>query len=299
MKKKLLKKAGRKKKINRQVLNNFFRRTLTGAGIVIFILGGFWLHPISFFLTGFILLAGAQYEYYLIIGNTGVKPQKVTGMIAGAAMYTVAALTASGRTPLNSFIILIPFIFIIFLIELYRKQERPFDSLAHTFFPLFYIVLPFSLFPFSSFSHSGLNSILPHGETAFSPGIIIGFFLLVWANDTGAYLTGMSLGKHKLMERISPKKTWEGFAGGVLISAIVAWLLADWLGVTGKFHWIIISVIVSTVGTYGDLAESMLKRSVGIKDSGSILPGHGGFLDRFDSTIMSFPLVYLFIALFG
>src|SRR5512133_1592923 len=116
MKKNPLKKAGRKKKINRQVLNNFFRRTLTGAGIVVFILGGFWLHPISFFLTGFILLAGAQYEYYLIIGNTGVKPQKVAGMIAGAAMYTVATLTASGRTPLNSFVILIPFIFILFII---------------------------------------------------------------------------------------------------------------------------------------------------------------------------------------
>jgi phosphatidate cytidylyltransferase len=155
------------------------------------------------------------------------------------------------------------------------------------------------MFPFSAFSRSGLNSLLPHSNIIFSPGIIIGFFILIWANDTGAYLTGMSFGRHKLMERISPKKTWEGFFGGIIIASLIAWLLSGWLGVVDKIHWIIISVIVSIAGTYGDLVESMLKRSTGVKDSGTIMPGHGGFLDRFDSAIISFPLVYLFISLFG
>jgi phosphatidate cytidylyltransferase len=155
------------------------------------------------------------------------------------------------------------------------------------------------MFPFAAFSRTGLNSILPHAGIIFSPGIIVGFFILIWANDTGAYLTGISLGRHKLMVRISPKKTWEGFIGGILIASLVAWFLTDWLGVMDKIHWIIISLIVSVAGTYGDLVESMLKRSTGLKDSGTILPGHGGFLDRFDSTIISFPLVYLFISLFG
>jgi len=262
-------------------------------------MGGFWLHPVSFFVTGLILLAGTQYEYYQIIRNTGAKPQMIPGILTGVAAYIISTLIASGVMPPTSFLFLIPLMTIILITELYRKQDRPFDSLAHTFFPVMYTALPFSMFPFAAFSRTGLNSILPHPAIMFSPGIIIGFFLLIWANDTGAYLTGMSLGRHKLLERISPKKTWEGFFGGMLIAAIVAWFLSDWLGVVDKIHWVIISLIISVTGTYGDLIESMLKRSTGVKDSGTIMPGHGGFLDRFDSAVVSFPLVYLFISLFG
>ena len=280
-------------------MNTFFRRTLTGAYIVIFILGGFWLHPVSFFLTGLVLLAGSQYEYFQMLRNTGVKPQMVPGMITGISAYVISTLIASGLIPKNSFLVLIPMMIVMMVIELYRKQEKPFDSLAHTFFSILYTAIPFSMFPFAAFSRTGLNSILPHPGIIFSPGIIIGFFLLIWANDTGAYLSGMSLGRHKLFERISPKKTWEGFFGGLIIAALVAWFLSGWLGVVDKYHWVIISLIISIAGTYGDLVESMLKRSTGVKDSGTIMPGHGGFLDRFDSAILSFPLVYLFISLFG
>jgi phosphatidate cytidylyltransferase len=280
-------------------LNTFFRRTLTGAWIVIFILGGFWLHPVSFFITGLILLAGTQYEYYLMIRNTGVRPQMIPGMITGVTAYVVSTLIASGSIPTNSFLILIPMMLIMMAIELYRKQDKPIDSLAHTFFSILYTAIPFSMFPFAAFARTGLNSILPHANVIFSPGIIIGFFLLIWANDTGAYLTGMTIGRHKLWERISPKKTWEGLIGGIVIAVLVAWFLSGWLGVVDRIHWVMISLIISVAGTYGDLVESMLKRSTGVKDSGTILPGHGGFLDRFDSAILSFPLVYLFISLLG
>jgi phosphatidate cytidylyltransferase len=262
-------------------------------------MGGFWLHPISFFLTGLVILIGTQYEYYLMIRNAGVKPQMIPGILTGITAYIISTLIASGLIPKSSFLILIPMMLVIIVVELYRKNEKPFDSLAHTFFSVLYTAVPVSMFPFSAFSRSGLNSLLPHSNIIFSPGIIIGFFILIWANDTGAYLTGMSFGRHKLMERISPKKTWEGFFGGVIIASLIAWLLSGWLGVVDKIHWIIISVIVSIAGTYGDLVESMLKRSTGVKDSGTIMPGHGGFLDRFDSAIISFPLVYLFISLFG
>lgn len=278
-------------------MNTFFRRTLTGAWIVIFVMGGFWLHPFSFILTGLILLIGTQYEYYLMIRNTGVRPQILPGIITGITAYAISTLIASGVIPRKSFLVLIPMMLLIMVIELYRKQDKPFDSLAHTLFSVLYTAIPFSMFPFAAFSRTGLNSILPHNNIIFSPGIIIGFFILIWANDTGAYLTGMLFGRHKLMERISPKKTWEGFIGGLIIASFAAWFLSDWLGVVDKIHWVIISLIISVAGTYGDLVESMLKRSTGVKDSGTIMPGHGGFLDRFDSAILSFPLVYLFISL--
>jgi phosphatidate cytidylyltransferase len=280
-------------------LNTFFRRTITGAWIVIFVMGGFWLHPVSFFLTGLIILAGTQYEYYLMIRNTGVRPQMISGMVTGITAYIISTLISSGMIPKNAFLVLIPMMLLTMVLELYRRQDKPFDSIAHTFFSVLYTAVPFSMFPFAAFSRTGLNSILPHDKIIFSPGMIIGFFILIWANDTGAYLTGMSFGSHKLFERISPKKTWEGFIGGIIIASLAAWILSGWLGVVDKIHWVIIALIVSIAGTYGDLVESMLKRSTGVKDSGSIMPGHGGFLDRFDSAIVSFPIVYLFISLFG
>lgn len=280
-------------------MNNFFRRTLTGAWIVIFVMGGFWLHPVSFLLTGLIMLTGTQYEYLLIVRKAGVNPQMSSAMILGSSTYLISSLVASKLVPESLWLLLIlPAIFILF-VELYRREEKPFDSLAHTFFSVIYTAIPFSLFPFAAFYHEGLSSLLAHPQSSFSPGIIVGFFLLIWANDTGAYLTGITIGKHRLMERISPKKSWEGFFGGMLMAALVSLLLSGWLGVVGKVHWLVIALIISIVGTYGDLVESMFKRSAGVKDSGSILPGHGGFLDRFDSAIISFPVVYLFITLFG
>jgi phosphatidate cytidylyltransferase len=280
-------------------LGNFYRRTLTAVWIVIFILGGLWLHPISFFITGLLLLAGSEYEYYMMIKNTGVRPQMIIGIITGVLLYVISTLVAAGIITKEYYLVLLLLAFLIMIAELYRKQEKPFDSLAHTFFAVIYIAVPFSLFPFSAFSRTGLNSLLTQSTIIFSPGIVIGFLLLQWANDTGAYLTGITFGRHKLMERISPKKSWEGCVGGFIITVLAAWLLSGWLGVVDTAGWIIISVIISIAGTYGDLIESMLKRSIGVKDSGWIMPGHGGFLDRFDSALISFPLIYLFISLFG
>ena len=280
-------------------MKEFFRRTLTGAWIVIFVMGGIWLHPLSFVLTGMIMLVGTQYEYFQMIRKSGVKPQIVSGIIAGVSVYIISTFIAAGFFTPSWFLILIPFILIIMGAELYRKNDRPFDSIAHTIFSLLYTVMPFSMFPFLTFSHEGLDSLLPHSGIIFSPGVIIGFFMLIWANDSGAYLAGASFGRHRLFERISPKKSWEGFFGGLLLALLVAWLLSGWFGVVDRIHWVIISVIISISGTYGDLIESLFKRSVGVKDTGTIMPGHGGFLDRFDSTIFAFPLVYLFILLFG
>ncbi len=280
-------------------MDNLIRRTFTGVFIVIFVLGGFWLHPYSFIITALVILAGTQYEYFNMIRATGVKPQVAAGILSSLAVYILSVLIASGILKFAWFLIIIPVTTGVMIIELYRKEERPFDSLAHTFFPVLYMAVPFSMFPFSAFGHGGLSPILGHGVQAFSPGIVVGFFILLWINDSGAYLSGVSLGKHRIMERISPKKSWEGFIGGSVFTLAAAFFLSDWLGVVDRKGWMIISVIISVTGTYGDLIESMLKRSTGFKDSGNIMPGHGGFLDRFDSTIISFPLVFLYITLFG
>lgn len=280
-------------------MGNFYTRTLTAVWIVIFILGGFWLHPVSFFITGLILLAGAQYEYYMMVKSTGARPQMIAGIISGCSLYIVSTLIAAGKAGVEYFLVMIPLAMTIIIAELYRKQEKPFDSLAHTFFAIIYIAVPFSMFPFSAFSRAGFSSLIPHPDIIFSPGIIVGFLLLLWANDTGAYLTGVTIGRHRIMERISPKKSWEGFFGGMITALLAAWLLSGWLGIMDRTGWMIVSLIISIIGTLGDLIESMLKRSTGLKDSGSIMPGHGGFLDRFDSAIISFPPVYLFILLFG
>ena len=274
-------------------------RTFTGFWIVLFVLGGLWLHPLSFVLIGLIMLAGSQYEYYKLVSKNGIKPQVITGMITGILVYIVATVVSYGSIPLSAFMVLIPVFSVIAIIELYRKQKNPFGNLAHTFFGVLYIAIPFSLLPFSAFGRIGLETLIPFSKVVFSPGIMIGFFLLHWANDTGAYLVGVNFGRNRLFKRISPKKSWEGFIAGVVISLIVAWLISEWLGVVGRFSWIIIALIISVVGTFGDLIESMLKRSIEAKDSGTILPGHGGFLDRFDSVIFSLPLVYLYIALFA
>ncbi|MDX9902594.1 MAG: phosphatidate cytidylyltransferase [Bacteroidales bacterium] len=280
-------------------MTNFIRRTVTGAFIVIFILGGLWLHPVSFFIVGAVMTAATQREYYLMVRNTGVRPQMVTGIISGFILYLTSTLIAVGWLPVKGFLVLIPVAATVMTTELFRKEEKPFDSLAHTFFSILYTAVPFSMFPFLAFNHTGIGPLIQMEGIEYSPVILTGFFLLLWTNDTGAYLVGSTLGRHPLFERISPKKSWEGFVGGLVLTLIVARLLSGWLGVAGTAGWIIIALIVSVAGTVGDLLESMLKRSLGLKDSGTAMPGHGGFLDRFDSVVVAFPLVYLYLVLIG
>ena len=150
-------------------MNNLLRRTITGAFIVVFVLGGLWLHPVSFFIVGAVMLAGTQHEYYIMVRSNGIRPQIITGIITGFILYFVSTLVAMKILPKESFMALIPVLSIIMIFELFRKSDRPFDSLAHTFFSILYTAVPISMFPFSAFNQTGLDPLISMKNVVFSP----------------------------------------------------------------------------------------------------------------------------------
>jgi phosphatidate cytidylyltransferase len=184
--------------------------------------------------------------------------------------------------------------FVLLLIELFLKSETPFYNIGIVIFSFYYPVLPFVLlYQLITKSTFPLGDIFTGGS--FTPNIVAGTLFLTWANDTFAYLIGSKIGKTPLLPRISPKKTWEGTIGGAVMCMITGVVISYFFKELSLVNWIIVGAIVATFGTLGDLIESMLKRSVGVKDSGSFMPGHGGFLDRFDAFIFAVPFVYLYL----
>ncbi len=179
-------------------------------------------------------------------------------------------------------------IFKIILGELFLQNKNPIINIGVTLTGLLYIVLPFSILNF--FYYPEMNYGFPSGRP-----LLIGFFIIIWGNDTFAYLSGMAFGKHKLFERISPKKTWEGTIGGGVFAVIAAIVLSFIYKDFNAFEWMGFALTIIIFGTFGDLFESLIKRTIGLKDSGNIMPGHGGILDRFDSILIAAPFAYLYI----
>ncbi len=248
------------------------------------------LHSVSFFVLNCTIIVLGMWEFYGLLSKTGVQPQKILGIITGVVIFTANFLLAAKYTEDNRiFLFAIPLLILIFIVELYRQKDQPFNNISFTLFGISYIALPFSLLNYFAF-----NKLT---NFQFDPKIVLGFIFLIWLNDTGAYLSGMTLGKHKLFERISPKKTWEGSIGGALFTCLAAFVISLFFKELTTLQWIIMSPIVVLTGTFGDLAESLFKRSINIKDSGNILPGHGGILDRFDSLFLSIPAGYIYLQL--
>lgn len=264
-------------------------RAITGFVFVLVMLAAFFFGTYVFLGFFSVLSLLCLFEFYGLIKTTGIIPQQTNGLILG--IITCAAVTsfwldASFTRCFLGLIVLI--CVVIFYAELYRKTDKPFPQIAFTFLGLIYTLLPFVFFMAMAFLQKTFNYHLP-----------LGFILLLWTNDTFAYLAGRQFGKNKLFERHSPKKTWEGFIGGILAAAIVAFIISRYFQQISTFHWIVVSLIISIFGTMSDLVESMLKRSINVKDSGSILPGHGGFLDRFDGLLLAAPLVFIYLYLFS
>ncbi|MFW5792837.1 MAG: phosphatidate cytidylyltransferase [Bacteroidota bacterium] len=270
-------------------MRNLIQRTVTGVVFVLLIILSILAGQIYFAALFLIITVIGLWEFYSLIKLRDVTGNKFAGIIAGTFLFASNALIALNLLPREVIHINFLFIFLIFLLELYRKDPNPFTNIAFTFFGVLYVAVPFTLLNY--LPNPGLEN------NTYMKYILIGFFILVWVNETGAYVVGMSIGRTKLFERISPNKTWEGVIGGGILSLTAAFIMSYFFKGITLIDWLVISSIIIVFGTYGDLFESMFKRSIKTKDSGALLPGHGGVLDRFDGVFMAAPFVYVYLLL--
>ena len=244
------------------------------------------------------------HEFYVLGSKMKIEPSMVTGLFISFTIFAIIFLNAAKVVDNHIFIIIVPLFVLLTVFELYRKTPYPILNIAYTVFGILWIVIPFSLFSYFLYntnlnSDSDLLINIADIYTGYNYKILLSFFLLLWSNDTFAYLFGVSFGKHRLFERISPKKSWEGFFGGVLMSVVMSVILSHFFDFYSIKFAVILALIVSVLGTLGDLIESMFKRSINVKDSGKLLPGHGGILDRFDGVFLASPIVFFIIYLFS
>jgi len=268
--------------------NNLTQRIITGllgsAGIITAICLGEWYY----FAVMLIIVFFTLDEFYKLVGLDGLLPQRTFGTICGVLVFVLSFLIEQGTTSYRYYFLIFPLISCVYMIKLYKKFERkPFTNIAYTFLGIVYVAVPFSLLNVAVFVKESYNY-----------EIIFGCLFILWASDTGAYFAGTFFGKRKLFERISPKKSWEGFFGGAALALIFAFGLSQFFHSLSLLQWMIVGVIIIVGGTFGDLVESLLKRSIEIKDSGNSLPGHGGFLDRFDGLLISAPFIVAFLEIF-
>lgn len=281
-------------------MKNFWVRTVSAIVYAVLFLGtllcGTLLHNTvvgTLVFAAFLLFVtvGCTFEFYRIVGKQGATPCRWLGYLFAVATVAVVASIPlmpglSGFSMALSAMMVLPLLFAMAaLAQLWYHSPEPFRDAAYTMVPMLYVAVPLSL----------MLSIVYD----WSAWVMLMVIVLVWANDNGAYMGGSWLGKHKMWPRHSPGKTWEGTIIGVLVTLLVAVFIGPLLTPhIAWYHWLVIGLFCSAVATLGDLVESMLKRSVGMKDSGRIMPGHGGFLDRFDSLLIATPFVFVYLTLF-
>lgn len=277
-------------------MNNLITRTITGiVYVVVMVLG--MMRPDTIILLFALITGLTMWEYTGLVNDIdGVRVNRFISTIAGVYLVAAVALWRIGMVDFRVFLPYILTIVYMFVEELYLKQKNPINDWAYTMLGQMYVALPFSLIFFLAFQIDAMNN------ASFEMLVPLCLFVFLWANDTGAYCTGSLLGRHKLFPRISPGKTWEGSVGGAVLVLIVAGAvgylankdmnnphllsIAEWMG---------LGLVVVVFGTWGDLVESLFKRTLGIKDSGNILPGHGGMLDRFDSSLLAIPAAVMYL----
>jgi phosphatidate cytidylyltransferase len=273
---------------------NLIYRTLTGIVFVTILLSSILCSQYLFVaIFGLIELLALSEYHQLISQDQRAKLIRNLNLTGGFLLFIctfISFLTNTGL--LLSFIPYLLFILLLFILQLYVKNENPIRSLAYSLLGQVYIAVPFSLLHYLAYSYDYLGQGYHHAY-------LLALFVIIWVNDSFAYVFGVTLGKHRLFERISPKKSWEGFIGGMICaigSGAIFSLCYDAFPLAG---WIGFAVVIVVFGTFGDLVESLFKRTLNVKDSGTLLPGHGGILDRFDSMIFAIPALVAYIEIFN
>ena len=275
------------------IKNNFILRALTGIIFVVVLAGSILIGPYTFALLFTLISALSVFEFAHLINQS--SEAKIPGTLTGlGGAFLTLAFWGFCTNQTGSYILLpYPALLIyIFIRELYLKQPNPLANWAYSMMSQLYVALPFALLNVLAF-HTDPTT----GEVVYNPILPLGIFVFLWLSDTGAYCVGSLIGKRRLFERISPKKSWEGSIGGGVLAMVAAAVISIYLPTLPMMQWVGLALVVVIFGTWGDLTESLLKRHLGIKDSGHILPGHGGMLDRFDSSLMAIPaaVVYIYI----
>lgn len=277
-------------------MNNFIVRTITGTLFVAAIVVCF-INPTAMTLLFALITGMTVWEFTGLVNmREGIDTNRMISTVAGVYFFIAMVGFCSALTPPTVFIPYLITLIYLLVAELYAKNPDPISTWAYTMMSQLYIALPFSMLGVLAFRAT------PEG-TVYTYLMPLSVFVFLWINDTGAYCCGSLLGRHKLFPRISPGKSWEGSIGGavfVAAAAVLIWHLTELYGVNdlqlNVAEWIGLGLVVTVFGTWGDLVESLFKRTLGIKDSGKILPGHGGMLDRFDSSLLALPaaVVYLY-----
>ena len=284
-------------------LKTFTTRTLTAAVFVAVLLSCIFFNYVSFSVLFLFVSVWGLYEFYQLAEKLGAKPYKAIGLITGALVFCQAFIANSifaEHYPTSKLIaICLAFLFIIFIVALFDTKANTVLNITYTITGIIYAVIPFTLLlRIACIDSSFIASNTLHTIAPYNFHYVLGIILLIWISDVGAYLVGSFIGKHKLYARISPGKTWEGSIGATILTIASSYIISVWYPELALKHWVVISILVSVFGTLGDLVESMLKRQAGVKDSGKIMPGHGGILDRFDSLLFVSPFVYAYLELF-
>ncbi len=271
---------------------NLFVRTLTGIAFVATITGCILWNSATFNILFAIITALSVWEFCQIVNRReDVQVNSIICTVAGVYFFVAVAGFCSNITPSSIFIPYLLSIIYLFVSELYLKSEHALNNWAFTMMSQMYVAVPFAT----------LNVLAYQPEAAYSLGIIynsvlpLSIFVFLWANDSGAYCFGSLLGRHKLFPRISPNKSWEGSIGGGIIAMCASQIFACYDSSFNRWEWLGLSLVVVIFGTWGDLVESLIKRQLNLKDSGNILPGHGGMLDRFDSSLLAIPASVIYI----
>jgi phosphatidate cytidylyltransferase len=271
-------------------LKNLLIRSLTGVifiGLVVFCVSyNEYSNAILFLIFSTI----GSIEFYKILEKNELSHNIKYGAFVNIWVYTILSLFFIEIIDFHWIALCIPILILLVLLEFFIKDTIPYQNISSTLFALFYITLPFASLNYLSFNEAIYSKI----GLGTNWSLLLGYFIILWTNDSAAYATGRLFGRTKLFERVSPKKTWEGFIGGVGF-AVLAGYLFSYFTESSSFHWMIMAVIIGVFGTLGDLSESLLKRSGNVKDSGNILPGHGGVLDRFDGILLSAPLIVVYL----